>query len=120
MDITIYTNNSSTSSRKAVKWFSEHMIPYFEIKINHVGITREQLKEILILTDNGLDDVLKRTIKHSDLNEKNLNSVLDMIVENPNMLRVPIIISGSKMYIGYQEEHIKRFVPNSHRSNNFF
>lgn len=115
MEIKMYTNMSSASCRKAINWFSEERIPFVEIKLNKSGITKEQLKHILSLTDNGLDDLLKRTVNRERLDDLSLNEALDRIVENPEMLKVPIIISGRKMLIGYQEEHIRAFIPKSYR-----
>lgn len=106
---------SSTSCRKAIKWFHEESIPFQEIKINQTGITKMQLKEILSLTENGLDDVLKRTVNRDSLDDLSLNAALDKIIENPKMLKVPIIVSGRKMQIGFQEEYIRAFVPKSYR-----
>lgn len=106
---------SSASCRKAIKWFGEECISFKEIKLNREGITTKQLKEILILTDNGLDDILKRNVNRAVLDELSLNEALEKIVEKPRMLKVPIIISRNKMLVGFQEEHIRAFVPKSHR-----
>lgn len=115
MEINVYTNISSTSCRKAIQWFNKEGIPFTEIKMNKTGVTKEQLKVILSLTDNGLDDVLKRTVNRRALDDLSLHAALERIVETPSMLKVPIIISGRKMQIGFQEEYIRVFIPKSHR-----
>lgn len=115
METRVYTNISSDSCRKAIKWFYEERIPFREIKINKRGITKEELKTILCLTENGLDDVLKRTVNRSSLEDLSLNAALDKIIENPQMLRVPIIVNERKMQIGFHEEFIRVFVPKSYR-----
>lgn len=94
--IRVYTNISSTSCRKTIDWFNDNHIPFEQIKINHKGISKDQLKEILRLTSNGLDDVLKRSVKKEAFNNLSLNAALDKIVANPKLMRVPIIICGKK------------------------
>jgi Spx/MgsR family transcriptional regulator len=112
----MYTNMSSASCKKAIRWFSEECISFKEIKLNREGITtKKQLKEILILTDNGLDDILKRNVNRVVLDELSLNEALKKIVEKPSMLKVPIIISRNKIQVGFQEEYIRAFIPRSHR-----
>ena len=115
MEIKMYTNMSSASCRKAIRWFSEECISFKEIKLNREGITTKQLKEILILTDNGLDDILKRNVNRVVLDELSLNEALEKIVEKPSMLKVPIIISRNKIQVGFKEEYIRAFIPRSHR-----
>lgn len=39
MEIKMYTNMSSASCRKAIRWFSEECISFKEIKLNREGIT---------------------------------------------------------------------------------
>ena len=73
------------------------------------------MKEILFLTDNGLDDILKRNVNRDVLDELSLNEALEKIVEKPSMLKVPIIISGNKIQVGFQEEYIRVFIPRSYR-----
>lgn len=113
--IRVYTNIGSASCRKTVDWFTNHHIPFQEIKVNHDGVDKSQLKEILRLSVNGLDDILKRNVDRESFNDLSLNAALDRIVANPKLMRVPIIICGKNMQIGYRVGQIEAFTPRNYR-----
>lgn len=109
---TIYVGASSTSSRKALKFFDENNIPYKEKKYNREPISKEEINRILKDSDNGTECFFKKTFY-----EKNKELILGMsleecktfITKNPKAIKFPIIIQGEKNWIGYNEEEYKTF-----------
>ena len=53
--LTLYTSPSCTSCRKARAWLQEHEIPFKERNIFSEPLNIEELKAILIMTEDGTD-----------------------------------------------------------------
>ncbi|HAX72246.1 MAG TPA: transcriptional regulator Spx [Firmicutes bacterium] len=119
--ITIYTSPSCTSSRRAKKWFETHDMPYQEININQTPITRNMLVQLLAKTENGFDDILSKRSNvykahHDDIEEMSMNQLIDFIIENPTVLKRPIIVDKTRFIVGFDEEEIRTFLPRKHRA----
>ena len=95
--VEIYTSPSCSSCRKAKKWLDEYGIKYIEKNLFVTKITREDIKQILEKTENGFEDIISTRSKafkenNLDADEMTINELLDIIVENPSVLRRPIIV----------------------------
>jgi regulatory protein spx len=118
--VTLYTSPSCTSCRKAKQWLDEHNIEYEERNVNKDPLTREEVKHILRMTEDGTEEVIstrskiftKLKLKPEDMS---LDQLIDLIVEYPALLKRPIIIDEKRMQVGYNEEEIRRFLPHSVR-----
>ncbi len=114
--ITIFTTPSCSSCRKAKKWLDEYKITYKEKNLFNQPITEEDIDYMLENAENGFEDIISTRSKI--FREKNLN-VEDMkiselksfIIENPSVLKRPIMIEGSKLQVGYNDEEIRVFIP---------
>ncbi len=114
--IQMYTTPSCSSCRKAKKWFEEHRIPYREKNIFNVKLTRDDIMSMLKNSEGGFEDIISKRSKvfqEIDLNldDMSLNELTDFIIENPSVLRRPIIIEQQKMQVGYNEDEIRAFIP---------
>lgn len=121
MPITIYGVDHQ-STKKAKKWFFKYEIPFVERNLLKEPITKSELKMILQLSLNGTDDIIAtRTNTYRNLkvniDELPLGELHDLIVQQPRLLKSPIITDGIKLQIGYQEEGIRQFLPRKHRKN---
>ena len=56
--ITIYNSPSCTSCRKAKAWLEENNLEFHEKNIYHEPLTKEEIKAILILTDEGTEEII--------------------------------------------------------------
>ena len=56
--IKIYTSPSCSSCRKVKKWFDEEKIPYVEKNIFVATLNENELKDILMKSENGTDDII--------------------------------------------------------------
>lgn len=45
-----------------------------------------------------------------------VNEVIDLIQENPRILKSPILIDDKRLQIGYKEDDIRAFLPRSIRN----
>lgn len=119
--VTLYTSPSCTSCRKAKVWLEEHEIPYQERNVFSEPLTIEEIKEILRMTEDGTDEIIStrsKTFQKLDVNLETmpLQNLLELIKDNPGLLRRPIIIDEKRLQVGYNEDEIRRFLPRKVRT----
>ncbi|MDC0826704.1 ArsC/Spx/MgsR family protein [Lactococcus petauri] len=120
--ITLYYGVSSAPSRKAIKWFEKHDIECCKKRIDR--ICKEDLIRFLALSKNGFSDLLKNPNRTKQLylkqmkciEEMSFNTSIDFIIKHPHLLRVPLILSGEKISIGYNGEEIRVFLSKKYRN----
>ncbi|MCY7784856.1 MULTISPECIES: transcriptional regulator MgsR [unclassified Bacillus (in: firmicutes)] len=104
--LTFYSYPSCTSCRKTKHWLKAHQIDFNERHLFRETPTVEELKYILSLTTEGIDEILatrSQTFKNLNLNieEMTVNEVLELLIEKPKLLRRPILVDNKKLVIGY-------------------
>ncbi|KJJ40625.1 regulatory protein MgsR [Bacillus subtilis] len=104
--IIFYSYPSCTSCRKTKHWLKAHQIDFNERHLFRETPTVEELKYILSLTTEGIDEILatrSQTFKNLNLNieEMTVNEVLELLIEKPKLLRRPILVDNKKLVIGY-------------------
>ena len=114
--LTLYTSPSCTSCRKARAWLQEHEIPFKERNIFSEPLYIEELKAILIMTEDGTEEIISTRSKvfqklNMDLDELPLQDLLELVQENPGLLRRPIMIDEKRLQVGFNEDEIRRFLP---------
>ncbi|GGM24890.1 regulatory protein Spx [Paraliobacillus quinghaiensis] len=119
--VTLYTSPSCTSCRKAKAWLAEHDIPFTERNIFSDTMTLDEIKEILRMTEDGTDEIISTRSKvfqelEVDFDQMPLKDLIDVIQENPGILRRPIIIDEKRLQVGYNEDEIRRFLPRKVRT----
>lgn len=118
--IKIYTAPSCKSCRKAKEFFKEEQIPYTEKNIFVTDLNEDELKDILIKSENGTDDIIStrsKIIKESGVDVENMtiSELIAFIRANPSVLKRPIMVDESKIQVGYNEEEIRVFIPHERR-----
>lgn len=114
--VTVFTTPSCGSCRKTKAWFEEHQIDYIERNIIANPLTIDEIKSILRLTEEGTDEIISTNSKvfqelNVDIESLPLNALYKLIINNPKMLRRPIIIDEKRLQVGYNEDEISRFLP---------
>lgn len=114
--ITLYVSPSCTSCRKAKTWLEEQNLPFKEKNIYHEPLTRSEIKQILMLTEQGTEEVVSYRSQAyksltKELDEFTMNELLDLFIEKPSLIRRPIIMDDRRLQIGYNEEEIRCFLP---------
>jgi regulatory protein spx len=114
--VTLYSTPSCTSCRKARAWLEEHQIEYVERNIISEPFTAEEIKSILRLTEDGTEEIISTNSKtyqqlNVDIDSLPLKELYELIIENPLMLRRPIIVDHKRLQVGYNDEEIRRFLP---------
>ena len=115
--IVIYTAVSCVASRRAISWFKRNRISYIERKISNKNpLTKKELKDILVLTDNGWEDILcfrsncYKKIK-KEFEGYTFEKAVDVAIRNPTLVRNPIITNGKIIKIGFNEDVLRSFIP---------
>ena len=112
--IVIYTSHGCASCRKVKNWLKEKDIKFVEKNIFKTLLNDKEIKYLLKRTENGSEDIISRRSKiirdnNIDIDEISTDELCKFIVENPSVLRRPIIISDKNMQVGYDEEEIDVF-----------
>ncbi|PGS53949.1 transcriptional regulator SpxA [Bacillus sp. AFS041924] len=119
--VNLYVTPSCTSCRKAKAWLDEHNIDYSVKNIMNESLTLEEIKSILRMTETGTEEIISnksKTFQELDINIESLplNELYKLIINNPKMLRMPIIQDEKRLQIGYNEEEIRSFLPRKLRT----
>ncbi|MFS5339034.1 Spx/MgsR family RNA polymerase-binding regulatory protein [Streptococcus agalactiae] len=118
--ITLFLSPSCTSCRKARAWLSMHEVAFEEHNIITSPLNKEELLQILSFTENGTEDIISTRSKvfqklAIDVDELSTSSLMELISENPSLLRRPIILDKKRMQIGFNEDEIRAFLPRDYR-----
>lgn len=120
--VTIYTTPSSLACRKAKAWLQKNDIIYSERNLYSQPLSVKEIKEILQKTEGGTDEIISTRSKkfkslNIDINNTPLNKLCELIQENPDLLRRPIIFDEKNLHAGYNEEEMGQFLPRKIRHN---
>lgn len=121
MTVTIYSQASCSSSRKALKWLKENNIPFKEKRITSHPLTLAEFKEILSMTEDGTDEIIATNSNdfknlNIDIDQLSIQELYAIIQAHPRMLRSPILIDEKRIQVGYNEMDIRRFIPRKVRA----
>ena len=121
MTVTIYTQSSCSSSRKALKWLNENEIVYTEKRTTSQALTLAEFKHILSMTEDGTDEIIATNSNDFkklkvDIEQRAIQQLYNLIQQHPRMLRSPILMDEKRIQIGYNEMDIRRFIPRKIRA----
>ncbi|OCS87769.1 transcriptional regulator Spx [Caryophanon tenue] len=121
MTVTIYTQSSCSSSRKAIKWLKAHDIAFHEKRITSASLTMAEFKEILSMTEEGTDDIIATNSNdfkalQVDIDQLSIQQLYELIQQHPRLLRSPIVKDEKRLQVGYNEIDIRRFIPRKVRA----
>lgn len=119
--VTLFTSPSCTSCRKAKQWLKEHEIPFTERNIFSDKLSLDEVKEILRMTEDGTEEIISTRSKtfqklNLDIDSLPMKELYQIIMDNPGILRRPIIIDEKRLQVGYNEDEIRRFLPRQVRT----
>ena len=122
--VTIYTSPSCTSCRKAKAWLEQHDIPYKERNIYSEPLNKQEIKQVLQMTENGTEEIISTRSKafqnlKVNLDDLTIDQLLDLVQTNPGLLKRPIIMDDKRLQVGFNEDEIRRFLPRSVRTMEF-
>ena len=112
--IVIYTSPGCSSCRKVKSYLKDNNLKFIEKNIFNTLLNKNEIKYLLSRTLNGTDDIISKRSKIIQENKINIedmsiNELCDFIVDNPSILKRPIIIDEKDLQVGYDEEEIELF-----------
>ena len=112
--VVIYTSHGCASCRKVKTWLKEKDIQYVEKNIFKTLLNNKEIKYLLTRSERGSDDIISKRSKvikdnNIDIDALSINELCDFVINNPSVLRRPIIISNKNMQIGFDEDEIDAF-----------
>ena len=118
--IKLYTISSCTSCKKAKTWLNAHQLPYKEQNLGKEPLTKQEILDILSKTEDGIESIVSSKNRYAkalncNIEDLSLSQVIDLIQENPRILKSPILIDDKRLQVGYKEDDIRAFLPRSIR-----
>jgi Spx/MgsR family transcriptional regulator len=115
MAIQAYLYNSCTSCRKTDQVLKESGVDYERREYFKDRFTRDELQGLLERAGLTVEDVISKRstpYKQHDLANRELSDdeILDLMVEDPRLLRRPIVIAGDAVIIGHNEKQLRELV----------
>jgi len=111
--LVFYTYPSCTSCRKTKAWLKQHQIEYEERHIFKETPEMDELMNIIKLTKEGVKEILatrSETFKNLNVNIDDLrvSEVLELLHNEPRLLRRPILTDGEKLIVGYNRSGLQK------------
>ncbi|EST11043.1 Spx/MgsR family RNA polymerase-binding regulatory protein [Sporolactobacillus laevolacticus] len=108
-----YTYPSCTSCRKTKGWLKDHDVNYEERHLFRNRPDAKELLELIKLSKSGVEELLatrsatykKLTV---NLNDMPLSQALQLLSDEPKLLKRPIITDGTQLIVGYHQDDLQR------------
>ena len=115
--IKIYLSPSCLSCRKVKAWFEDQQIPFKEINIMKTPLSENELKEMLMKSLDGADEIISTRSKvfkeqGLDVDTMSVSELVKFIQQNPTVLKRPIIVDEKFIQVGYNADEIEIFERN--------
>ncbi|WP_025028755.1 Spx/MgsR family RNA polymerase-binding regulatory protein [Caldalkalibacillus mannanilyticus] len=107
--IKLYSFSSCTSCRKAREILMDHQIPFKEKNMSIEPLTEEEILRLLSYTTNGTTDIMSKRSQDVkdldiDMDELSLHSWIELVNQNPGILRRPLLLTPDQLIVGYNKE----------------
>ncbi|MDO4197394.1 MAG: Spx/MgsR family RNA polymerase-binding regulatory protein [Erysipelotrichaceae bacterium] len=112
--IVIYTSPGCSSCRKVKTYLKENNLEYIEKNIFNTLLNENEVRYLISRTENGTDDLISKRSKiiqdnKVDIDSMSISELSRFIVENPSVLKRPIIIDDTTLQVGYDRDEIEIF-----------
>lgn len=112
--------NSCTSCRKTERVLKESGVTYESREYFKDRFTKDELRSLLHSAHLGPGDVIStrsRPYKERNLGESDLDDeqMLDLMIEEPRLLRRPIVIGEDRVIVGHDEQALRDLIASMRR-----
>ncbi len=112
--IVIYTSPGCASCRKVKKFMKDNNLKYIEKNIFKTLLNEDEIKYLISRTEHGTDDLISKRSKiiqenNFDIDNMSIMELCKFIVDNPSILKRPIIIDDKNFQVGFDEDEIEIF-----------
>ena len=104
MNIQVFGSKKSTDSKKTERWFKERRIKFQYINLAEKGLSAGELRSVAqavggleaLIDDNAKDAYAVALARHTPA-----SMLEDVLLENQQVLRTPIVRNGRQATVGY-------------------
>ena len=104
MNIQIFGKSKCFDTKKAERYFKERRVKFQSIDLGKTGISPGELKSVknavgldALIDDANPDAALLRYLAYEE-------DKLEKLLENPRLLKTPIVRNGKQATVGYQPD----------------
>ena len=104
MNIQIFGSKKSSDSRKAERWFKERRIKFQYIDLAEKGLSKGELRSVAQAAggiEALIDEKAKDAYAVSLVQHTPAAMLEDVLLENQQVLRMPIVRNGRQATVGY-------------------
>ena len=118
----LYKKKDDTAFRKVEKWLKDHKLSYQLITPG--TINKSIIFKMLCCSENGFAEILVSKFKAErlwsnylgvEMDTITVSEMVNEIVENPRLLKNPILFDEENLLAGFHSEEIRKFVPKAYR-----
>lgn len=112
MNIQIFGTKKSQDTKKAERFFKERGIKFQSIDLTVKGLSKRELESV-IRAVGSLDELLDEKCRDQDayllIKYFDDSARLEKVLENPLVMRQPIVRNGQQATVGYQPDVWKKW-----------
>ena len=110
--IVLYTSPGCASCRKVRNWLKENDFKFIEKNIFTTQLQDNEIKYLLLRSENGSEDIISKRSKvvinsKIEIDEMKVEELVHFVINNPSVLKRPIIVSENNFLVGYDVEEIE-------------
>lgn len=118
--VIIYTSPGCASCRKAKQWLKDNNIEFIEKNIFTTLLKESEIKYLLSRCENGTEDIISVRSKafqslDRDIDDLSVKELVNVIQQNPSILKRPILLSEKSLVVGYDDDEITTMMPKALR-----
>ena len=107
MNIQIFGSKKCSDSKKAERFFKERGIKFQYIDMNSKGMSKGEFTSVAS-ANGGIDNMLNMQCKDQDalalIKYSSADDKLNKILENPQVIKTPVVRNGKQSTLGYCPE----------------
>lgn len=107
MNIQIFGTKKCNDTRKAERYFKERGIKYQFIDMKEKGMSKGEFNSVAAV-NGGIDGMLDENCKDQDalalIKYSVASEKLDKILNNPQVIKTPVVRNGKQSTLGYQPD----------------
>ena len=106
MNIQIFMSKKNFDCQKAERWFKERRIPFQSVDLIKKGLSPREFDDVASCVGllNMIDTESKKYAESAVRFMSDKNMIRAQLLENPQLLRGPIVRNGRQATVGYHPE----------------
>ena len=126
MENILFSVTGNKSCTQVSKWLTDNNIPFIERRISTASpLKSKELFNLLSISQNGFQDIIKRNVTHIKINEKDVsieelttNELVSIIIKKPSIFKTPILATSDKILTGFKINELEDFFAKNKNDSN--